>query len=452
MRRFFTTVGICIGILMLSGSSVFAASFSDIEQSYAKQAIETWSKRGVIKGSGSKFYPTDFIIRGDAAVIFDKLMMYSQEDNNTFLDLGERYYTSSVLKLKKETVLLGDGKYIRPNDFITREEAAVLFAKVFKIKPSEGKSVFLDDAKISPWARGFVQAMKEGGYINGYNNRFYPKDNISREEFITILDNMVSEYLIQPKRLDGQLSPKSFLIIASGDIEVKGLQSGVNVIVTPNATGIIKFVNSSVFSIYIMQGVENLKIEMINSVVKKVENKEKSVQIVGEDGSVIDGLYDGKDSSFVPLPGTNEIQPTFPDKTIKFSKDKKDREKHSNTSNKTEGLNNQGQIDKPNELDHSKTQVSEKYIVAVEQLRRDGTLYYSSATNIQLPSKACIALKNTGENNGTESEISWSGEKIEDLKRGVKGEYFLRVAVQEELQINGENYGKVEFVVKVIVK
>lgn len=87
MRRFFTTVGICIGILMLSGSSGFCGKFSDIEQSYAKQAIETWSKRGVIKGSGSKFYPTDFIIRGDAAVIFDKLMMYSQEDNNTFLDL-----------------------------------------------------------------------------------------------------------------------------------------------------------------------------------------------------------------------------------------------------------------------------------------------------------------------------------------------------------------------------
>lgn len=46
----------------------------------------------------------------------------------------------------------------------------------------------------------------------------------------------------------------------------------------------------------------------------------------------------------------------------------------------------------------------------------------------------------------------WSGEKIEDLKKGVKGEYFLCVDVQEDLQINGENYGKVEFVVKVIVK
>lgn len=164
--------------------------------------------------------------------------------------------------------------------------------------------------------------MKEGRYINGYNNRFYPKDNISRGVYHN-LGYGIRVFDTQPKRLDGQLSQKSFLIIASGDVEVKGLQSGVNIIVLPNATGIIKFVNSSVSSIYVMQGVENLKIEMINSVVKKVENKGKSVQIVREDGSVIDGLYDGKTVHLFLCPEQMKFSRLFREKQSNLPRIKK---------------------------------------------------------------------------------------------------------------------------------
>ncbi|NLD83850.1 MAG: S-layer homology domain-containing protein, partial [Clostridiales bacterium] len=64
--------------LMLGSTAVaWAGIYEDTEGHWAETAIETWSERKVIQGSGGFFRPDDGIIRGEMALILDRIFHYS---------------------------------------------------------------------------------------------------------------------------------------------------------------------------------------------------------------------------------------------------------------------------------------------------------------------------------------------------------------------------------------
>lgn len=175
-----------------------AAAYQDTEGHWAEDIIDKWSNYGVLQGSDEGFAPDEPIIRGDMAVIIDRLMDYQSKADNTFSDLGQAYYTDAVLRAAQAGVMEGSDGKVRPEEYITREEAVCMLARAMSVAGGNGLSGFADDASISSWAKSNVISFAQKGYINGQpGNLFAPQDNITRAEVIQVLDNMISDYITE---------------------------------------------------------------------------------------------------------------------------------------------------------------------------------------------------------------------------------------------------------------
>ena len=95
---------------------------------------------------------------------------------------------------------------------------------------------------------------------------------------------------------------------------------------------------------------------------------------------------------------------------------------------------------------------SEDFIILNEHLYADKTLKYKALDGVNLEDNALIGLKLSGENNGVKLNIKWEGKSLEKVKNAQKGEYQLAVSSLEDLVINNNNYGKVKFIVKIIIE
>ena len=82
----------------------------------------------------------------------------------------------------------------------------------------------------------------------------------------------------------------------------------------------------------------------------------------------------------------------------------------------------------------------------------DKTLKYKALEGVNLEENALIGLKLSGENNGVRLNVKWEGKSLEQVKSAQKGEYQLAVSSLQDLVINDKNYGKVKFIVKIIIE
>jgi hypothetical protein len=108
----------------------------------------------------------------------------------------------------------------------------------------------------------------------------------------------------------------------------------------------------------------------------------------------------------------------------------------------------------PNESSEDKAleNASEDFIILNEHLYADKTLKYKALEGINLEDSALIGLKLSGENNGVKLNVKWEGKSLEQVKSAQKGEYQLAVSSLQDLVINDKNYGKVKFIVKIIIE
>ncbi len=133
-------------ISVTQASSVF---FADISGHWAETQIISWTDREVINGYGADFFPENPITRAEISAIFSRLMkqLPSSKAENTFTDLPKNeWYTENILTCVKAGLLKGDDNtVIRPEEHITREEAAIIFLnqKRFQIfTPGEDTRIF----------------------------------------------------------------------------------------------------------------------------------------------------------------------------------------------------------------------------------------------------------------------------------------------------------------------
>ncbi|WP_283675102.1 S-layer homology domain-containing protein [Butyricicoccus sp. Marseille-Q5471] len=190
---------LAVVMLVVMVPSVGAAGvFQDTQGHWAESVIEKWSGYELIRGYNGRFQPDQSITRADMAVVIDRLLDYQTAGSNTFTDLPEDYYTDAVLRTARESVMQGYDGAIRPLDPITREEAVCVMARALKINAAGTSAGFADDAQISSWAMPSVASFAAKGYVGGKTgNRFDPQANITRAEVIQLLDNMISDYIVQ---------------------------------------------------------------------------------------------------------------------------------------------------------------------------------------------------------------------------------------------------------------
>ena len=93
-----------------------------------------------------------------------------------------------------------------------------------------------------------------------------------------------------------------------------------------------------------------------------------------------------------------------------------------------------------------------EYTIFCEYTDGEGKLRFKSENAITLPESGYIGFVANGENTGKEDKFTWEGKDLESIKKGIKGNYVLTCITGENVVIGGKDYGKLKFLVYIIVE
>lgn len=277
--------------------------YSDTVGHYAAGVIKTWSGYGVLKGyEDGTFRPDGTITRAELAAVLDRVMGYQDAAENTFADLpAERWYTACLLRLAEQGIFGGDeDKKMNPEAPITRQETFAAMARALALEESQEPAGFADDDTISDWAKGYVSAMKQAGYIEGdRKGNIRAGDPITRAEVVTILNKMAAGFV----NADGTYTEdcKGNLFVNAKDVTLKDMTVDGDLIVTDGvADGDVYLDKVTVKGDIILRGCgENSFHILPGTDVKNIivtKTTKGIIRLVNESGKTIPMIYvnDGK--------------------------------------------------------------------------------------------------------------------------------------------------------------
>ena len=185
---------------------------------------------------------------------------------------------------------------------------------------------------------------------------------------------------------------------------------------------------------------------------KPQEGNDSDDKRTPQDGKVPEGENkpqggNGSDNKKTPQDGGSSDSENKPQEGNVGNPDNKSKDNKKETLPKE----NEGVPDKSSE-DKALENASEDFIILNEHLYADKTLKYKALEGVNLEENALIGLKLSGENNGVKLNVKWEGKSLEQVKSAQKGEYQLAVSSLQDLVINDKNYGKVKFIVKIIIE
>ena len=93
-----------------------------------------------------------------------------------------------------------------------------------------------------------------------------------------------------------------------------------------------------------------------------------------------------------------------------------------------------------------------EYTIFCEYTDGEGKLRFKAENAITLPESGYVGFVANGENTGKEDKFTWEGKDLESIKKGIKGNYALTCIPSENVVIGGKDYGKLKFLVYIILE
>ncbi|WP_337034149.1 S-layer homology domain-containing protein [Paenibacillus illinoisensis] len=180
--------------------------FQDVENHWAKDAVNDMGSRLIVNGVGNDLYnPNADMTRAEfAAIVMRGLGLKPVDGIAPFADVdASDWYTPAVLTAYEYKLIEGfeDGTF-RPEEKITREQAMVILSKAMTITGLQEKLAikesdellkpYTDASHISEWAKAAVAASLEAGVVSGRGGEeLAPKANITRAEVAAIVQRIL---------------------------------------------------------------------------------------------------------------------------------------------------------------------------------------------------------------------------------------------------------------------
>lgn len=170
-----------------------AGSFADMANHWAKADVEAMYARGIVSGfPDGSFRPGQNVTRAEFAKMIAAALGLDTSIKAEFADVdANQWYAGSVGAAVKAGIVKGTSpSTFEPEKYITRQDAAVMLARVLEYKGksfSTASKGFNDEGSIAPYALDAVNGLANLGLINGYNGGFAPADNTTRAEAAALL-------------------------------------------------------------------------------------------------------------------------------------------------------------------------------------------------------------------------------------------------------------------------
>ncbi len=167
------------------------AAFSDISGHWAEDYITKMKAQGIISGIGNgQFAPDRSVTRAEFVKMICVMSNVSGGAGSVFTDVkADDWYYSYVNAAYSAGLIngVGDGEFA-PQSPISREDAAVIIARLVKDKPKANLISFTDEENISDYAKEAVALLTAMGVVKGDDKgRFNPQNSISRAETAALL-------------------------------------------------------------------------------------------------------------------------------------------------------------------------------------------------------------------------------------------------------------------------
>jgi len=182
--------------------------FSDVENHWAKDAINDMGSRLVVSGVGNNNYAPDRnIARAEfAAIMVRALGLEPGTGTNGFKDVASADWFCGYVKTAASYGIINgyDSSTFGPNDMITREQAMAMMARAMKITglkvsltdrdASSLLAAYTDASSASDYAVGSIAACLKTGVVSGTSkNTISPKDYVTRAEVAVMAERLLKQ-------------------------------------------------------------------------------------------------------------------------------------------------------------------------------------------------------------------------------------------------------------------
>lgn len=203
------------------------ANTDDISGHWAETQIKEWANIGYISGyPDGTFLPDNSITRAEFLTLVNKIFKFENKININFIDVRPDYWAySEIQKGISAGYVSGDKNgTFRPDDFITRQEAAVIINKLLdNTEITDNKPNFKDAYDIDEWAKNSVDIVYEHGILSGFPNGTYrPKKYMTRAEAVSALKRLTeikgtedigkNEYILREEQMKDKIIDGDLII------------------------------------------------------------------------------------------------------------------------------------------------------------------------------------------------------------------------------------------------
>lgn len=190
----------CTGLLvvLLAVTLTMAAGAASYMQPYLDKVVGWGVMRGDLEGNLNE---NNYITRAEFSTMINRAFGYDKTGPTPFQDVPEEsWYAEDVGIAYNIGYIAGtSATTFSPEDSITREQAALILARILMLQPQVGENtMFTDSRTMENWSRGYIASVAQQGLISGYpDGRFGPKDNLTRGQAAIILVNALGTPLME---------------------------------------------------------------------------------------------------------------------------------------------------------------------------------------------------------------------------------------------------------------
>ena len=203
MKKRKISLALILSMLFTLMMPTLAFGAVDYSGHWAEDTIQEWFDNDMLKGyEDGSFRPNVQISRAEFMTMVNNAFEYTEKADTDFIDVdSDDWFYPEVQKAVKSGYLLGyEDNTARPDNKITRQEAALIIARIKDLDNyAAGAARFADVAEIAAWAIGGVGAVADEDYMIGYEDiTFRPLRFISRAEALVTIDRSMDKVEEQP--------------------------------------------------------------------------------------------------------------------------------------------------------------------------------------------------------------------------------------------------------------